>query len=94
MKSQIALIGIGLAIAAGVAYAELKPASITPSAPVVSTPEPAASPIETKGATTVKTPAPKKSLVPTMPMPTILGGNDDENDEDDEDERDDEDDED
>jgi hypothetical protein len=100
MKSQIALIGIGLAIAAGVAYAELKPASITPSAPVVSTPEPAASPMETKGATTVKTPAPKKSLVPTIPMPTISGGNDDdnddndENDENDENERDDEDDED
>ena len=94
MKSQIALVGIGLAIAAGVAYAELKPASDTPnipSAPIVSTPEPAAShsaapaasPVKSKSSTKVKTPAPKKSAVPKITKPNISGGGDD----DDEDER-------
>jgi hypothetical protein len=38
MKSQIALLGIGLAIAAGVAYVELKPVDKVAIAPVVATP--------------------------------------------------------
>jgi len=95
MKSQIALLGIGLVIASGVAYAELKPASDTPIAPIVSTPEPvasdssapAASPATSKSSTKVKTPAPKKSTAPKITKPTISGGGDDD---DDEDERDDE----
>jgi hypothetical protein len=89
MKSQIALIGIGLAIAAGVAYAELKPASNTPNAPIVSTPapaasdsaSPAASPATSKSSTKVKTPAPKKSAAPKITKPTISGGGDDDDDE-------------
>ena len=76
MKSQIALIGIGLAVAAGVAYAELKPAQTTPVAPVVSktqpaapnTPAPAATPTKSKIVTKTKTPAPKVS------KPSISGG--------------------
>jgi hypothetical protein len=98
MKSQIALLGIGLVIASGVAYAELKPASDTPIAPIVSTPEPvasdsaapAASPATSKSSTKVKTPAPKKSTAPKITKPTISGGGDDDDDDDDEDERDDE----
>ena len=89
MKSQIALLGIGLVIASGVAYAELKPASDTPIAPIVSTPEPvasdsaapAASPATSKSSTKVKTPAPKKSTAPKITKPTISGGGDDERDE-------------
>ena len=38
MKSQIALLGIGVVIAAGVAYVELKPAANEPVATVTSTP--------------------------------------------------------
>jgi len=84
MKSQIALLGIGLVIASGVAYAELKPASNTPTAPIVSTPEPAASPATSKSSTKVKTPAPKKSAVPIITKPTISGGGNDEDERDDE----------
>jgi hypothetical protein len=90
MKSQIALLGIGLVIASGVAYAELKPASDTPIAPIVSTPEPvasdssapAASLATSKSSTKVKTPAPKKSTAPKITKPTISGGGDDDDDED------------
>lgn len=71
MKSQIALIGIGLAVAAGVAYAELKPASSTPNAPIVSTPQPSSTPTKTKSPVKAKTPAPKISK-PTIP--TVSGG--------------------
>ena len=78
MKSQIALLGIGLVIASGVAYAQLKPASNTPTAPIVSTPEPAASPSTSKSSTKAKTPAPKKSAAPKITKPTISGGGDDE----------------
>ena len=92
MKSQIALLGIGLVIASGVAYAELKPASDTPIAPIVSTPEPvasdsaapAASPATSKSSTKVKTPAPKKSTAPKITKPTISGGGDDDDERDDE----------
>ena len=74
MKSQIALIGIGLAVAAGVAYAELKPASNTPNAPIVSTPQPSSTPTKTKSPVKAKTPAPKISK-PTIPtIPTVSGG--------------------
>ncbi|MEJ6627093.1 MAG: hypothetical protein QNL32_04605 [Actinomycetes bacterium] len=84
MKSQIALIGVGLVIAASVAYAELKPAAdntILPSVPapeptISSAPEPATSPAETKKPTKVKTPAPKKSATPKVSKPTISGGGD------------------
>lgn len=75
MKSQIALIGIGLVIAAGVAYAELKPASSTPNAPIVATPQPSSTtpqpsstPTKTKIPTKAKTPAPKIS------KPSVSGG--------------------
>ncbi|CAB4740340.1 MAG: hypothetical protein F2696_04655 [Actinobacteria bacterium] len=71
MKSQIALIGIGLAIAAGVAFVELKPASNTQIAPVVATP---ASKAPTKVAAEVKSPAPKSKPVPTISKPKITGG--------------------
>jgi len=81
MTSQIALIGIGLAVAAGVAYAELKPASNTPNAPIVSTPQPSSTPpqpsstpTKTKSPVKAKTPAPKISK-PTIPtIPTVSGG--------------------
>jgi hypothetical protein len=87
MKSQIALIGIGLVIAAGVAYAELKPANNAPNTPVVSTtPAPAAA----KAPAEVKTPAPKKSAVPKIATPKVSkptisggGGDDDEGGDDD-----------
>jgi len=76
MKSQIALLGVGLAVAAGVAYAELKPANNAPTAPVVSTPKPsksntpapAATPKKSKIVTKANTPTPKAS------KPSISGG--------------------
>ena len=74
MKSQIALIGIGLAIAAGVAFVELKPASNTQIAPVVATP---ASKVPTKVAAEVKSPPPKSKPVPTISKPKISGGQED-----------------
>ena len=107
MKSQIALLGIGLVIASGVAYAELKPASDTPTISTVATPNPTASEsastssIPEAGNTQTKVSTPKKSSLPiianpTISRPSISGGGDDdddeEEDEEDEDERDDEDD--
>ena len=107
MKSQIALLGIGLVIASGVAYAELKPASDTPTISTVATPDPTASEsastslIPEAGNTQTKVSTPKKSSLPiianpTISRPSISGGGDDdddeEEDEEDEDERDDEDD--
>jgi hypothetical protein len=82
MKSQIALVGIGLAIAAGVAYVELKPTSNNPIAPVV---EASAAPAPTKAATELQSPVPKTPPLPivskpTIPKPTITGGDDDEED--------------
>jgi hypothetical protein len=87
MKSQIALVGIGLAIAAGVAYVELKPTSDNQIAPVVET---SAAPAPTKVVTEMQTPASKQTPLPIVSKPTISGGGDD--DDDDDDERDDEDD--
>ena len=85
MKSQIALIGIGLVIASGVAYAELKPASNTPSITTVATPDPTASESASTTPTQSKVATPKKSSLPMIAKPTISGGGDD--DDDDEDER-------
>jgi hypothetical protein len=93
MKSQIALLGIGLVIASGVAYAELKPASDTPTISTVATPIPTASdsaiptlpmasPAASKSSSKIKNPPTKKSLVPTISKPTISGGGDDDDDED------------
>jgi hypothetical protein len=86
MKSQIALVGIGLAIAAGVAYVELKPASNNPIAPVIET---SADPAPTKAVTEMQTPATKTKPMPivskpTISKPTISGGGDDDDEEDDE----------
>jgi hypothetical protein len=86
MKSQIALLGIGVVIAAGVAYIELKPASDTQIAPMVAT---TASSAPTKAVVDAKTPAPKKPTVPIIPKPTISGSYDEDDDHDDEDEDDD-----
>ena len=90
MKSQIALVGIGLAIAAGVAYVELKPTSNNPIAPVV---EASAAPAPTKAATELQSPVPKTPPLPivskpTIPKPTITGGDDDDEEDDEGDERD------
>ncbi len=83
MKSQIALLGIGVVIAAGVAYIELKPASDTQIAPMVAT---TASSAPTEAVVDTKTPAPKKSAVPKILKPTISGSDDEDDDHDDEDE--------
>jgi hypothetical protein len=91
MKSQIALIGIGLVIASGVAYAELKPASNTPSITTVATPDPTASESASttpKASTTQsKVATPKKSSLPMIAKPTISGGGDDDDDEDEREDR-------
>ena len=85
MKSQIALLGIGVVIAAGVAYVELKPANNGPAVTVNSTPEPASvvsqAPvvIPTKNTST-------KIATPVIPKPTFsVGGGDDDEDEEDDD---------
>jgi hypothetical protein len=86
MKSQIALLGIGVVIAAGVAYVELKPANNGPAVTVNSTPEPASvvsqAPvvIPTKNTST-------KIATPVIPKPTfsVGGGDDDDHDEEDDD---------
>ena len=94
MKSQIALLGIGVVIAAGVAYVELKPAANEPLATVTSTPTPdsvvsqAPAAVPTSNTST-------KIATPVIPKPTfsITGGDDeDEGDEDEDDDRDEEDD--
>jgi len=87
MKSQIALLGIGVVIAAGVAYVELKPAANEPVATVTSTPTadsvvsqaPAAVPTSNTS-TKIATP-----VTPVIPKPTfsITGGDDEDEDEDD-----------
>jgi hypothetical protein len=82
MKSQIALVGIGLAIAAGVAYVELKPASNNPIAPVVET---SADPAPTKAVTEMQTPATKTKPMPIVSKPTISGGGDDDDEDKDDD---------
>jgi len=105
MRSQIALLGIGLVIASGVAYAELKPASNAPTITTVATPDPTASEsastssIPEAGNTQIKVSTPKKSSLPiianpTISRPSISGGGDDDGDDDDDDEEDERDDED
>ncbi|CAB4675172.1 MAG: hypothetical protein F2653_03310 [Actinobacteria bacterium] len=85
MKSQVALVGIGLVIASGVAYAELKPASNAPAITTVSTPGPVASSAPAEATAPTQTPAPKKSIAPkkslvpkiakpTISKPSISGG--------------------
>lgn len=92
MKSQIALIGVGILVASGVAYAELKPATSDPITNVISSPTPvsavSAAPIATPSKeATSKIASPKATMPatskPTISKPTISGG-DDEEDEDDE----------
>ena len=92
MKSQIALIGVGILVASGVAYAELKPATSDQITNVLSSPTPvsavSAAPIATPSKeATSKIASPKATMPatskPTISKPTISGG-DDEEDEDDE----------
>ena len=96
MKSQIALIGIGLVIAAGVAYAELKPASNTPNAPIVATPQPSSTtpqpssttpqpssttPQPSSTPTKTKIPTKAKTPAPKISKPSVSGGGGEENNE-------------
>ena len=89
MKSQIALIGVGILVASGVAYAELKPATSDPITNVISSPTPvsavSAAPIATPSKeATSKIASPKATMPvtskPTISKPTISGGDDDEDD--------------
>ena len=95
MKSQIALLGIGVVIAAGVAYVELKPAANEPVATVTSTPT-ADSVVSQAPAAVPTSNTSTKIATPVIPKPTfsITGGDDDDRDEDEEedDDRDEEDD--
>ena len=94
MKSQIALLGIGVVIAAGVAYVELKPAANEPVATVTSTPT-ADSVVSQAPAAVPTSNTSTKIATPVIPKPTfsITGGDDeDEGDEDEDDDRDEEDD--
>ena len=94
MKSQIALLGIGVVIAAGVAYVELKPAANEPVATVTSTPT-ADSVVSEAPAAVPTSNTSTKIATPVIPKPTfsITGGDDeDEGDEDEDEDRDEEDD--
>ena len=94
MKSQIALLGIGVVIAAGVAYVELKPADNEPVATVTSTPT-ADSVVSQAPAAVPTSNTSTKIATPVIPKPTfsITGGDDeDEGDEDEDEDRDEEDD--
>ncbi len=73
MKSQIALLGIGIVVATGVAYVELKPAPSDPITTVTSTPEPASVVSKSPISNPVATPIKSKS---TISKPTISGGDD------------------
>ena len=87
MKSQIALLGIGVVIAAGVAYVELKPAANEPVATVTSTPT-ADSVVSQAPAAVPTSNTSTKIATPVIPKPTfsITGGDDEDEDEDDRDE--------
>ena len=93
MKSQIALLGIGVVIAAGVAYVELKPAANEPVATVTSTPT-ADSVVSQAPAAVPTSNTSTKIATPVIPKPTfsITGGDDEDEDEDEDDDRDEEDD--
>ena len=87
MKSQIALLGIGVVIAAGVAYVELKPAANEPLATVTSTPTPD-SVVSQEPAAVPTSNTSTKIATPVIPKPTfsINGGEDEDEDDRDEDE--------
>ena len=87
MKSQIALLGIGVVIAAGVAYVELKPAANEPVATVTSTPT-ADSVVSQAPAAVPTSNTSTKIATPVIPKPTfsINGGEDEDEDDRDEDE--------
>ena len=73
MKSQIALIGIGLVISAGLANAELKPASSTPNAPIVATPQPSSTTLQPSSTTpqpSSTTPQPSSTTPQPSSTPT------------------------
>ena len=76
MKSQIALLGLGIVIAGGVSYAELKPASNNPSQTSVSTPAPVDSSTPSAAASTAPTKiaTPTKSTAPKITNPSVSGG--------------------
>ena len=94
MKSQIALLGIGVVIAAGVAYVELKPAANEPVATVTSTPT-ADSVVSQAPAAVPTRNTSTKIATPVIPKPTFsITGVDDEDEDEDEDEDDDRDEED
>ena len=84
MKSQIALLGIGVVIAAGVAYVELKPAANEPVATVTSTPT-ADSVVSEAPAAVPTSNTSTKIATPVIPKPTfsITGGDDEDEEEDD-----------
>ena len=90
MKSQIALLGIGVVIAAGVAYVELKPAANEPVATVTSTPT-ADSVVSQAPAAVPTSNTSTKIATPVIPKPTfsINGGEDEDDDEDDDEDEDD-----
>ena len=93
MKSQIALLGIGVVIAAGVAYVELKPAANEPVATVTSTPT-ADSVVSQAPAAVPTRNTSTKIATPVIPKPTfsITGGDDEDEGDEDDDDRDEEDD--
>ena len=84
MKSQMALLGIGVVIAAGVAYVELKPAANEPVATVTSTPT-ADSVVSQAPAAVPTSNTSTKIATPVIPKPTfsITGGDDEDEEEDD-----------
>ena len=84
MKSQIALLGVGVVIASGVAYVELKPAANEPVATVTSTPT-ADSVVSQAPAAVPTSNTSTKIATPVIPKPTfsITGGDDEDEEEDD-----------
>ena len=67
------MLGIGIVVATGVAYVELKPAPSDPITTVTSTPEPASVVSKSPISNPVATPIKSKS---TISKPTISGGDD------------------
>ena len=72
------MLGIGIVVATGVAYVELKPAPSDPITTVTSTPEPASVVSKSPISNPVATPIKSKS---TISKPTISGEGDDDEDE-------------
>ena len=90
MKSQIALLGIGVVIAAGVAYVEIKPAANEPVATVIS--KPTADSVVSQAPAAVPTSnTSTKIATPVIPKPTFSITDGDDEDEDDDREEDDDD---